>query len=337
MLEYRNLGNTRIRVSEIGFGCGPTAGLMVKGTSAERIRVIARALDYGINFFDTASSYGDGLSETNLGQVLRELHARPVIASKIAIKEKDLGNISQVVRQSIEQSLVRLCTETIDVIQLHNRVTDLRLSMEITGIAPLLTYEEIMGEAGVLETLEALKREGKIRSFGFTTYGGHLPSIYRMMNSGRFQMINAVYNLLNPSAAIQVSDDFRGEHYGQVINVAEQNKMGVAVIRVLAGGVLTGQATAHPLAKSPKKSVSEHELDMERLKILEFILRDGKQNFSQVAISFALMNSSVSSVIVGFSSQEQMEEAVRCSENGMIDEDTLHHINELHLSDFGRI
>src|SRR5207244_2210621 len=75
VMKYRPLGKTGFRVSEIGFGCGDNAGLIVNGTAAERREVVERALAVGINYFDTADHYGDGKSERNLGETLREIGA----------------------------------------------------------------------------------------------------------------------------------------------------------------------------------------------------------------------------------------------------------------------
>jgi len=72
-MRYRAIPDTGLSLSEIGFGCGGNAGLMVRGDRAEQIRVIARALDQGINYFDLAPDYGDGLAESNLGIALKEI------------------------------------------------------------------------------------------------------------------------------------------------------------------------------------------------------------------------------------------------------------------------
>src|SRR5204862_89633 len=74
-MDYRTLGRTGLRVGALGFGCGNVGGLLIRGTPAERERAVARALELGINYFDTAPIYGDGQSETNLGQVIRALAA----------------------------------------------------------------------------------------------------------------------------------------------------------------------------------------------------------------------------------------------------------------------
>jgi aryl-alcohol dehydrogenase-like predicted oxidoreductase len=65
-VEYRQVGNTALRVSEIGFGCGGNAGLMVRGSPAEQRRVVERAVELGINYFDNAPDYGNGIAEENL-------------------------------------------------------------------------------------------------------------------------------------------------------------------------------------------------------------------------------------------------------------------------------
>ncbi len=72
-MEQRPLGKTGLEVSVLGYGSGAIGGLFTKGDPAEQRRAVARALDAGITYYDTASSYGDGKSEENLGRVLREL------------------------------------------------------------------------------------------------------------------------------------------------------------------------------------------------------------------------------------------------------------------------
>src|SRR3981189_2035061 len=81
-MEYRTLGRTGLRVSALGFGCGDVGGLMVRGTPAERERGVARALEHGINYLDTAPAYGSGESEKNLGQVLRALKPAAIVGTK---------------------------------------------------------------------------------------------------------------------------------------------------------------------------------------------------------------------------------------------------------------
>src|SRR5215471_14361028 len=122
MVKSRVLGRTGLKVSELGFGCGDVGGLIVRGTPADRERAVARALELGINYFDTAASYGSGESERNLGQVLRALRPDIVLGTKFRIDPPDHGRIAQAVTASLEASLGRLGRERVDLFQLHNRV-----------------------------------------------------------------------------------------------------------------------------------------------------------------------------------------------------------------------
>ena len=92
-MDYRKFGNTGIDVSEIGFGCGDVGGLMVRGDQADQVRAVARAMELGINYFDTASRYGGGQSETNLGRVLKELSAEVYVGTKYSLGEADPNDL----------------------------------------------------------------------------------------------------------------------------------------------------------------------------------------------------------------------------------------------------
>ncbi|SVD59722.1 uncharacterized protein METZ01_LOCUS412576, partial [marine metagenome] len=109
--------------SEIGFGCGDVGGLMVRGEPADQVRAVARAMELGINYFDTASRYGGGRSETNLGRVLKELSADVFVGTKYSLGEADPSDLKAGVIESVEASLKRLGREQVDLIQLHDRIS----------------------------------------------------------------------------------------------------------------------------------------------------------------------------------------------------------------------
>ena len=86
-MEMRDFGRSGLKLSILGFGCGAVGGLMVRGTPADQERTIAKALDAGVNYFDTAAQYGDGASETNLGRALKTLKAtNAVIGTKVGLR-----------------------------------------------------------------------------------------------------------------------------------------------------------------------------------------------------------------------------------------------------------
>src|SRR5688500_20209965 len=123
-MQYRPLGNTGIQISAIAFGAGPISTLMV-GSDANRQRsVVARASDAGINWFDTAATYGEGQSERSLGQALAELDAtaRVHVATKVRLMPTDLADIRGAVRRSFLGSLERLGLRRVTLLQLHNSV-----------------------------------------------------------------------------------------------------------------------------------------------------------------------------------------------------------------------
>src|SRR5215475_3742087 len=122
-MQYRAVGNTGVRVSEIGFGCGNNAVLMVKAPYEDQLRAVRRALDAGINFFDTAFQYGLGKSEENLGRILKDLGANPVISTKIRLEADAVNDVAAATVQAVEAGLKRLNRDRVDFIQLHTRVT----------------------------------------------------------------------------------------------------------------------------------------------------------------------------------------------------------------------
>src|SRR5262249_35023415 len=119
IVNYRTLGKTGLRVSALGFGCGNVGGLMVRGAPAERERAVARALELGINYFATAPSYGQGLSEQNLGLALKALRVTPQVGTKFNLSEDDLRDVPAAVARSLETSLRRLGLDRVDLLQCH--------------------------------------------------------------------------------------------------------------------------------------------------------------------------------------------------------------------------
>src|SRR5215216_6323891 len=104
MIEQRDLGKTGLKVSALGYGCGAVGGLMVRAEAAEQTRAVARALDAGVTYFDTAPDYGHGRSEENLGRALRELDAwgRVVVGTKVRLTPEERADIPGAIRRSIE-------------------------------------------------------------------------------------------------------------------------------------------------------------------------------------------------------------------------------------------
>ena len=242
-MEYRQFGNTDIRVSEIGFGCGATAGLISRGDPKERREVVARALDLGINYFDTAPRYDATLSESGLGETLRELNARLYIGTKVSFQEEDHSRMAAAAAKSVEGSLQHLGVDVIDLIPVHNKISVTRRP-EFPGE---LSADEVLGPRGALEALDKLRQQGKVKYIGFSAIG-QTSGIHRIIDQGTFNTQQAYCTLLNPSAGQPVPAGFRNNDYGQIIDRAAATGMGTLIIRPLAAGALSGSASQHPLA-----------------------------------------------------------------------------------------
>lgn len=302
-MRYNELGGTGVEVSAISFGCGPTAGMIVKGTREERRRGVACALELGVNLFDTASIYGAGASETHLGETLQDLKARPVIGSKVALELPDLADVKASTIQSVEDSLRRLQVESIDLIQLHNRVGLERAERSDMGVGAQLTVDDVLAPGGVLDAFQTLQQQGKVRYFGFTAYGGLLSCVYQLIDSGQFHSINGLYNVINPSAvrpAAEVDRDF-----GQVFDRSAKLGMGVIVIRVLAAGVLAGGG-ADPAAAQVRDVLDAHGIAP-----------------VEGAVRYVLSNPIVATSVIGFSEVAHIEEACAAEEKGPLPEEVM--------------
>jgi L-galactose dehydrogenase/L-glyceraldehyde 3-phosphate reductase len=326
---YRTLGRTGLKVSEIGFGCGNNAVLMVRATYEEQLRAIKRALDLGINYFDTAFAYGLGKSEENLGKILNALGAEPVVSTKIRLEPA--ADLKAATIHAVEAAIGRLQRKSVDLIQLHNRVVSERAS----GKRFSLTSEDVLEAGGVLEGFKEMRAQGKVKFFGFSGLGDP-DALHELIASGEFHSVQAYYNLLNPSAGQPVPKGFSALDYVLLIDRAAEKGMGVAVIRVLAAGALT----SHPEAgggssPEPLSPGSDYALDLERTEKVKFLVAKDVTRLTHAAIRFALMKRGVSTVLVGFSNTAHIDEAVACSGAGGLSDDAMSRLRKLWDSDFG--
>ena len=318
-MNYRKFGNTGIEVSEIGFGCGDVGGLMVRGEHAYQVRAVARAMELGINYFDTASRYGGGQSETNLGRVLKELSAEVYVGTKYSLGEADPNDLKAGVIQSVEASLKRLGREQVDLIQLHDRISS-QTDVSVRAI----TVSDVLGE--VREALEVLKFQGKVRFYGMTGVG-EPKGIHEVVASGLVSTVQTVYNLINASAGAAAPAGFDMPDYARLIDLSAEKNVGVIVIRVLAAGALTGTSVRHPVAVqtvAPIGSGRDFQQDESRARQFAFIVDEGfAGDMPEASIRFALSNPGVSTVLVGYSDLEHLEKSVQYAAKGPLPAEAL--------------
>ncbi|MDA0709691.1 MAG: aldo/keto reductase [bacterium] len=310
-MQYRPLGRTGIDVSEIGFGCGSVGGLMIRGDYSEMVRAVAWAVDHGITYFDTARSYGNGQSETHLGRVLKELKPDVVVGTKISLGAEDLQRIEEAVAEQIEGCLGRLGRESVDVIYLHNQIVRARKG---SAMSP----QDVAVAAGALQRAQD---QGKTRCWGLNGLGD-TDAIHEAVAATHPFVIQSCYNMLNPSSGVPAPQNFPFQNYRCLMDLAHNRGIGVAAIRVLAAGALSGRADRHPVAMpevGPIGSGRDYSADVARAQVFSFLVEEGiAETLVEAAIRFALSQKKISTALVGLASYEQLEAAVVYGNRGSL-------------------
>jgi aryl-alcohol dehydrogenase-like predicted oxidoreductase len=309
-MEQRTLGRTGLSVSTLGFGCGAVGGLMVRGRAADQERAVARALELGINFFDTAPAYGDGESERNVGRVLRTLRPEIVLATKFRVSPDRRARAAEAVTASVEESLQRLGRERVDLLQLHNPISH-------DGRGGTVDAGCVLEQ--VVPALENLQRQGKIGFFGITGLGD-TSALHRVVDTRTVHTAQVCYNLLNPSADAALPPGFPAQDFGRLLDRTRAAGMGAIVIRVLAGGALSGVEARHPLGMpsvEPLASGRDYRTDVTRARQLGPLVAEGHAaSVIEAALRFAIASDAVSTVLVGYSTLDQLESAAAAVNRG---------------------
>jgi L-galactose dehydrogenase/L-glyceraldehyde 3-phosphate reductase len=322
-MQMRMLGRTGLEVSVLGFGCGAVGGLMVRGSPADQERAVTRAIELGINYFDTAAMYGNGESERNLGRVLKSLKPDIRVGTKVRVPASERSHIGAAVAASLEASLQRLQLERVDLFQLHNHVTR-------DGSDGDLTPEIVLGE--VVPAFERLREQGKTRFCGITAVGD-TAALHRVVDARRFDTAQVSYNLLNPSAGTAVGPGYPAHDFADLLARTRAASMGVIAIRVLAAGALSGVETRHPLGSpsvEPIGSGRDYRIDVERARRLEPLVRDGfADSLIEAAVRFVIAHDAVSTALVGYSTLDQLEYAAAAANKGPLPSAALDRLRAL--------
>lgn len=288
-MNYRYLGNTGLRVSEIGFGAWAIGGLTSGQTSYGEmdddisLDALLTAFDCGINFFDTADIYGNGHSEELLGKAFKEKRSKVIIASKCGYRRFDSGHdfSEQAIRTSLENSLVRLQTDCLDLLQLHNPSV------------------EIAENNGLIAVLNKLRDEGKIRVFGVSVKS---PSDGLKFIRPAWQTIQCNFNMV----------DQRALNCG-LISQAAAAGIGIIARTPLAFGFLSGNFAGKDVEF--KEGDHRSRWPTEQIRIWAeapryFLkLNDNKsRTLSQLAIKFCVSFDGIATVIPGITNKDEAVE-----------------------------
>ena len=323
-MEMRVYGRTGMRLSVLGFGCGAVGGLMVRGDPLDQERAVARAIEAGVNYFDTAVQYGDGESEKNLGRVLQKLKpANVVVGTKVRLPLEERGRIADAIAKSLDASLTRLRLDRVDIFHLHNSIT-------ATGGGPALSVRQVLDE--VVPAFQRLRQQGKTRFLGITAVGD-TAALHQVIDSRAFDSAQVAYNMLNPSAAENLPANYPAQDYGRLFDHTQAAGTGVIGIRVLAGGALSGSAERHPIASPPPEpigSAMSYAADIERARRLGPLVKEGfAASLTEAATRFVLSHPAVGTILVGIATPQQFEDALAAVQKGPLPPAALDRLSAL--------
>ena len=323
-METRIFGRTGIRLSVLGFGCGAVGGLMVRGDQLDQERTIARAIDAGVNYFDTAVQYGNGESEKNLGRILQQLKPRnAIVGTKVRLPSASFDRIADAVATSLEHSLMRLRRDRVDIFHLHNAITE-------HGGGEALSVRQVLGE--VVPAFQRLRQQGKTRFLGLTAVG-ETAALAQVIDARAFDSAQVVYNMLNPSAATELPADYPAQDYGRLFDHTVAAGVGVVGIRVLAGGALSGSTERHPIASPPPEpigSAMNYDVDVLRARRLMPLVKEGfASSLTEAATRFAFAQPAIGTILVGMATPQQFEDALAAVQKGPLPPAALERLTTL--------
>jgi L-galactose dehydrogenase/L-glyceraldehyde 3-phosphate reductase len=324
-MRYRPFGRTGLEVSELVFGGGWVGGIQIHQDDDIRRAAIKRALAAGINWIDTAPSYGDGQSEQALGWLLKEVEERPYVSTKVRLDLTRIGDIRGQVEASLEQSLKRLDCSSVELFQLHNLI-----AQQTEGDA--IAVERVLGKDGVADALDRVRAQGLTRFTGITAFG-EAAACREVIASGRFDSAQIYYNMLNPSAGQTMPPAWQGHDLHGLIGACQQHGVAVMNIRVLAAGVLaTDQRHGR---EGPMSDAAPIPLEERRARAVFERLGERYGSRAQSAIRFALANRGISCVLVGMAELGHLEEALAAAQMGPLPDEALRELEAVYRGNFG--
>ncbi len=298
-MQYAILGNTGLAVSRLGFGAltftqgNQTLSSVYKVGGALADQLIGRALDAGVNFFDTADVYADGESETLLGAALKPHRDRVVITTKVGNRgggDRELiraGLSRRHILWSVDQSLKRLGTDWIDFYVAHRE-------------DPYTPLEE------TVEAFDAVVRSGKVRYIGFSNWSAWKAAaaieLQRANGLAQFTHGQMYYSLLGRD----VERD--------MLAMMQRYGLGMTTWSPLAFGFLSGAYSREDLAKPENRFSNFDMLQFDKDKGFEVVailrrLAEGRSaSVAQVAIAWLLAQKGVTSVLLGATKLHQLED-----------------------------
>ena len=293
----------------ITFGGGWVGGVLIHGGQDTANAALDMAMDAGMDWIDGAADYGGGVSETVIGKWLatRAPDARPGLTSKFRLDTK-AGDFRGQMFRIMEESFKRLGADKLPVIMLHNPVVDGE-----TGGGKLSVRDALV----MRDDMEALREQGLCDWLGMTGLGDG-DALVEVLDTGRFDVAQAYYNMLNPTAAASRSPwntvDFKG-----LLEVCDRHDMGVMGIRIFAGGHLAS-AERHG-REIPVNANTENAAEEARARAIWAHHQPEDGTPAQTALRFGLAESRISTVVVGLAELEHLRLAIEAVEMGPLSDE----------------
>ena len=324
-MNYRRFGRTGLQVSEIAFGGGRSGGILTDADDDSKRIAVRKALDAGINWFDTAPQYGNGKSEESLGWLLSEIDEKPFVSTKVKINTDDGDDIVAQVDRSIEESLAKLRRSSVDLLQLHSPI-------RLKSGGGALTAHDVLRDGGAADALERVRDRGLTKFIGLTALGD-AGGTCEVIASGRFDTAQVYYNMLNPSAACAMPPAWQGADLSGIIKGCKQQDMAVMAIRIFAASYLaTPQRTGRESILTANTAPDSEE------RMAEALFADFNEDYgscAQTALRFVLSNKAVSTAIIGLSEPGYIDDAVAGAAMGPLPADAFSRLEALYDTDFG--
>ncbi|MDQ0226645.1 aldo/keto reductase [Metabacillus niabensis] len=298
-MKYRQLGNTDLKISELSFGTWAIGGSWGKSDDQEALKGLEKAMDAGVNFFDTADVYGDGHSEELLAKATKGKEDKVYIATKFC-RAGDIRDPKTYSEEAVtaycEASLKRLQRETIDLYQIH--------------CPPM----EILQSGQVFAVLDKLQQQGKIRHYGVSV---------ETIDEGLFCIEQP-----NVKALQVIFNIFRQKAITELLPQAKEKGVGILARVPLASGLLTGKFTKQATFEADDHrnfnqngehfNVGETFAGIEFSKGVELSeqlswIAEGRENMTRAALRWILDHEEITTVIPGFKTVKQVEDNLQAT------------------------
>jgi aryl-alcohol dehydrogenase-like predicted oxidoreductase len=292
-MQYRQLGNSKLQVSTIGFGC-----MSLKDNETGNTRLLHEAVEKGINFFDTADLYENGLNERMVGKILKDKRDKIILATKVGNQwhSDTTGELIQppvwnahkeYIIKAVEESLIRLQTDHIDLYQLHGG-----------------TLEDPMDET--IEAFELLQQQGKIRYYGISSIR---PAVIReYVRRSRIVSVMMQYSLM----------DRRPEE--TCLDLLQKDGISVLTRGSLAKGLLVDKPATGYL------NYGKEEVRRAAQAIRS--LSGAHRGPAQTALQFVLYHPAIAAAIIGLRTIEQFEDGVKTLATPTLTEKEMHYLQQ---------